>query len=271
MPGSFNFPDEAAGAFTEGTFYPAFLKDIGRAHESIVILSPFATEAGTGRWVDPLRAALTRGVRARILTRPPVEPGGGTTEEVGDLVNALRDLGVVVDLRARMHEKFAILDGRVLWHGSLNILSHHDTHESMLRINSQAACSQVGRFVSTPAGRGNDTPPLDERENPECPNCGGPTVWNNGRHGIRFECEKPGCDGKVDPRRHGRGRAGGGDGRGTTRGQTSGRRSGSAAGAGVRPCPKPGCGGRLTVRNGRNGRFLGCTNYPSCRYTENLA
>lgn len=270
LPVSFDFPDGASGAFTEGTFYPAFLKDIARARESIVILSPFATDVGTGRWVDPLRAALTRGVRVRILTRPPVEPGGGTTEEVAELVHALRDLGVVVDLRARMHEKIAILDGRVLWHGSLNILSHRDTHESMLRIESPAACSQLGRFVSTPAGRGDDAPALDARENPECPNCGGPTVWNDGRYGIYFECGKPNCDGKVDARRGGRGRAAGGDERGTRRGRPSGRRSGSTAGAGGRPCPKPGCGGRLTERNGRHGRFLGCTNYPGCRYTENL-
>jgi hypothetical protein len=136
MPASFDFPEGAAGAFTEGTFYPAFQQDLARAHESVVIFSPFATGPGTGRWVDPLRAALARGVRVRILTRPPEEPGGGTTDEVGGLVSGLRDLGVTVDLRARMHEKIAILDGRILW---LNILSHRDTHESMLRIESPAA------------------------------------------------------------------------------------------------------------------------------------
>lgn len=270
MPASFDFPEGAAGAFTEGTFYPAFQQDVARARESVVIFSPFATGAGTGRWVDPLRAALGRGVRVRVLTRPPEEPGGGTTDEVGELVRALRDVGVAVDLRARMHEKIAILDGRILWHGSLNILSHRDTHESMLRIESPAACSQLARFVNAPAGRGDDAPSLDARENPECPKCGGPTVWNDGRFGIYFECEEPSCDGKVDARRGGRSRATGGDGRGTGRGRPSGRSSGPTAGASGRPCPKPGCGGRLAERNGRHGRFLGCTNYPGCRYTENL-
>ncbi len=271
MPASFDFPEGAAGAFTEGNFYPAFQQDLARARESIVVFSPFATGPGSGRWVDPLRAALARRVRVRILTRPPDEPGGGTTNEVGELVGALRNLGVTVDLRARMHEKIAILDGRILWHGSLNILSHRDTHESMLRIESPAACSQLARFISTPAGRGDDAPALDVRENPECPKCSGPTVWNDGRFGIYFECEEPGCDGKVDARRGGRARATGGDGRRTGRGRPSGRSSGPTVGAGGRPCPKPGCGGRLAERNGRHGRFLGCTNYPSCRYTENLA
>ncbi len=33
-------------------------------------------------------------------------------------------------------------------------------------------------------------------------------------------------------------------------------------------CPE--CGGRLSIRLGRNGRFIGCTNYPECSYTRNL-
>lgn len=32
-------------------------------------------------------------------------------------------------------------------------------------------------------------------------------------------------------------------------------------------CPK--CGGQLVRRNGKRGPFVGCNNYPGCRYTEN--
>lgn len=270
LPPTFDLPEAAAGAFTEGTFYPAFLKDLARVRESIVIFSPFATEGGTARWVDSLRAALARGVRVRILTRPPKEFGGGSTDEVANLIQALRGLGITVDLRARMHEKIAILDGRILWHGSLNILSHRDTHESMLRLESAAACQQLSRFVSAPAGRGGEdtTPLLAAPENPACPKCGGPTVWNDGRYGIYFECEDD-CGGKVDAPR-GRRKRRTGTGRGRSRGQGPGRTQQHASADTGRPCPEPGCGGRLAERNGRFGRFLGCTNYPRCRYTENL-
>ncbi len=33
-------------------------------------------------------------------------------------------------------------------------------------------------------------------------------------------------------------------------------------------CPK--CGGQLTMKAGRYGKFYGCSNYPGCRFTENL-
>lgn len=33
-------------------------------------------------------------------------------------------------------------------------------------------------------------------------------------------------------------------------------------------CPE--CGGKLKERNGRNGPFIGCTNYPNCHYTRSI-
>lgn len=35
-----------------------------------------------------------------------------------------------------------------------------------------------------------------------------------------------------------------------------------------RICPR--CGGKLIERHGRRGTFLGCSNYPSCRFTEKI-
>lgn len=33
-------------------------------------------------------------------------------------------------------------------------------------------------------------------------------------------------------------------------------------------CPR--CGGKLVERQGKYGKFIGCSNYPKCRYTEKL-
>ena len=42
-----------------------------------------------------------------------------------------------------MHEKVAAIDGRILWHGSLNILSHNNGRESMLRFESRDLVHEI--------------------------------------------------------------------------------------------------------------------------------
>lgn len=248
----FEMPYDLAGAFTEGTFYPAFSKDLTNAKRSVVIFSPFLTARGSGRWAQHLLAAQAREISLRLVTRPPVDQGGILEEGLSETISQLRKTGIPVDLRARMHEKIAIIDGEILWHGSLNILSHKDTSESMLRIPSRSACSQVARFVTTPSGnRGKDLD-LSSPENPACRNCDQATVWNNGRHGVWFECEA--CGAKTNAWENKRGT--------TPDGRTAPRPTKS--------CPRPGCGGRLIHRQGRHGSFLGCSNYPRCRQTENI-
>jgi len=260
LPPGFDVPEDALVLYNEGSFYPAFAGDLAGAKESIVIFSPFASGPGTARWADSFRAAIGRGVSVRVVTRPSTESEVGNAEEMEELVEGLRQTGVVVDMRAGMHEKLVIVDGRVLWHGSLNILSHCNTSESMLRIESPAACQQVCRLLSPPAGGTREpAPAFAALGNPECPKCGGPTVWKKGQHGIWFQCEDPECGGKVDPRRRSHRQAG----------RSSDGRTRARRGAG-RPCPEPGCGGTLRERRGRFGRFLGCSNYPTCRYTEDL-
>lgn len=261
-----DFDPDRAGWFSEGTFFGAFTTDIRNARESIVIFSPFLTGRGAGRLADELRNRANAGVQIRVVTRPEGDQGGVLEHGLDEHLVGLEKLGVAVDRRSRLHEKIAIIDGTILWFGSLNIFSHRDTTESMLRIPSVRACQQVTDFLVTPEKRGGQRDAgghegIAERENPECPDCGKPTIWHNGKYGVFYKCAA-GCGGKVDPRR-GRSRRRRNRGRQPDRGRTQAHRSRQKGN-----CPE--CGGQLLVRNGRYGKFIGCSNYPRCRHTEDI-
>ncbi|MHB8766305.1 MAG: AAA domain-containing protein [Deferrisomatales bacterium] len=258
----FQYDHGASGFFSEGTFYPVFSQDLRQARSSVLIFSPFLTGRGTSRWVEYLREAVHRGARVRIVTKPPQEFGGGTEAEVAETVARLSELGVTVDYRAKVHEKLAIIDGAVGWHGSLNILSHNDTSESMIRVASRSFCEELAKFIRTPGRKGEDGDPATP-ENPACSKCGGPTCWVHGKNGIFFECAGR-CGGTCDPRR----KTGNGPG-GASRPRVTGRVTSGASRSG-KPCPAAGCSGQLVNRNGRYGVFLGCTKYPQCHHTEKV-
>jgi ribosomal protein L37AE/L43A len=254
-PTVLNFDMSKSGIFTEGTFYEAFRKDLTDAKESIVFFSPYATQSGTSRWMDILTMKISEGVRVRLVTRPPGNQGGvledGLEENIQDIIKT----GVAVDLRAQMHEKFAIIDQAILWHGSLNIFSHRNTSESMFRIPSKNVCQQMAQFVSSSARQeARDRKPdidLTEKENPNCPDCSSPMIWKNGRYGIYFECEE--CGGKIDSRH--------------AKQSQSSNRTGRDDKIKSKACPE--CGRLMKRRKSRYGPFWGCTGYPRhCKYTE---
>jgi len=248
--------DESAGAiFNEGTFYPAFIHDLMNAQESIVVFSPFVTTNGTARWMDILGSKIAQGISVRLVARPCGDQGGVLEDSLAELFDEIAGSGIVLDLRARMHEKFAVIDREILWHGSLNIFSHRDTSESMFRIESPGLCDQMMQFVAATYNKKKEEdksePNYTERENPDCPNCSQPMVWKNGRYGVYFECEK--CGGKLDPRRSRRS-----------------RRADNPPTRESKTCPK--CGRPMKVRRGRYGPFWGCTGYPNnCRNIENMS
>ena len=81
----------------------------------------------------------------------------------------------------KMHEKLAVLDGKVVWLGSLNILSHYKASEIMVRIESpdfaQSISMEYQYQRTAPASRklSNITASLKKGDN----------------------CDRPGCDGVI--------------------------------------------------------------------------
>lgn len=253
-PPVLEFDESKAGIFTEGTFYEVFRSDLLQAKESIVIFSPYITTSGTGRWMDILTDKTSQGIRVRLVARPPGDQGGILEDGLEENIQNIIKSSVVVDLRARMHEKFAIIDKSILWHGSLNIFSHRNTSESMFRIPSQSVCQQMAQFVSSSvrqeAGGKKSDIDLTEKENPNCSDCSSSMIWKNGRYGIYFECEQ--CGSKINSRRitH----------------RHSHRRTRKKDKNETKICPE--CGKSMKQRKGRFGLFLGCSGYPKCRHTE---
>ncbi len=191
--GELKMSPEASGLFNESTFYQAFKQDLMDARKGIVIFSPHFSERGIFRWTDTLRVKRETGVKVEIVTLPPYQqPAAG--EETGEVLKGLEESGFTVAFRSNMHEKFAMVDGRILWLGPLDILSHKDTDQIMLRISSKAACRMMTEMQSLPE-RMKETPSF---ANPKCGECGGLTVWKSGAHGVYFQCFD--CEHKEEPK-----------------------------------------------------------------------
>lgn len=130
------------------TFYNAFLKDLEACREEVIIESPFITTARM-KYLRPIfERLINRGVKVFIITRDPREHSEGYEIQSEDEIRYFEVLGVQVLLCVgNHHRKLAILDRKVLWEGSLNILSQIHSREIMRRIENKETTMEMLKFL----------------------------------------------------------------------------------------------------------------------------
>jgi ribosomal protein L37AE/L43A len=176
-----------------------FMRDLAVCRGSTILLSPFVAGKRSATYCDVFGRLVRSGVPVRIFVRPIHEQPEGLKTGYLAAIRALEATGVDVESRAGMHEKIAMIDEKILWHGSLNILSHNNTKESMLRIESAELVSVVMDELGLRSGasaadnralaQGADLGPL-------CPICGsGMQLFENS--GIWVCHNAPKCNGII--------------------------------------------------------------------------
>ncbi|MGW2025192.1 AAA domain-containing protein [Streptomyces decoyicus] len=134
--------------FPADEVYEAVEWDIRRAATSIELYCPFLDAQPVRKWSALLGQRVFEGVRVVVYTRAAEEQREDTAvERHRQRIDQLRSAGCEVDFRERMHEKVLILDGAVLWHGSLNLLANTGPTDLMMRFTDPASCERVSRVI----------------------------------------------------------------------------------------------------------------------------
>lgn len=193
------------GAFNAQTFDAHFSADVARARESIVIFSGFVSKHRVNELRRMLEKATAEKVKVRCISRPPTKNFQNAPANGAEAFATLRALDCVVDGRARIHEKVVIIDRRIVWHGSLNVLSFAQrTDELMTRVvSAEAAACMALLLTKTHTSARVALEKITESENPRCEKCRSHTYYeDNGKQRL-FRCEDPKCDGTREIRRPG--------------------------------------------------------------------
>jgi superfamily I DNA and/or RNA helicase len=151
LPQKFSSVDPSIlGIYKADDFYPAFENDLNKCSKSLILVSPFLTRPGVERWIPHLSRLQGLGIKMTVMSKPLDE--GMNRELESELHTVLRNLGVDLKLEPGVHEKIAIVDGIITWHGSLNIMSHNaGTSEIMARFDSEDVAAEIYREIATPS------------------------------------------------------------------------------------------------------------------------
>jgi superfamily II DNA or RNA helicase len=122
--------------FDKSNFYPVFSNDISQAKREILIVSPFVTKRRTQNIIRELEPALAKKVKVTVVTRPAEDFQNKDSTAWNDAIKHIETSGIHLVFKPNIHQKFAIIDQKTVWYGSINLLSYGSAEESMMRIES---------------------------------------------------------------------------------------------------------------------------------------
>lgn len=138
--------------FDNTNFLPVYHSDIMNAMREAVIVSPFVTRRRAWQMVPHLEAALAKRVSVVVVTRPTHAYKDKDRPALEETLASLQDAGVRLLFKANIHQKFAVIDQKIVWYGSINLLSYGSAQESIMRLASpniaQELLKDLGKSIT---------------------------------------------------------------------------------------------------------------------------
>ncbi len=122
--------------FDKENFQTVYSSDILNATNDITIVSPFVTRKRTIQMSTDLQRAIRRGVSVTIVTRSSEDYKPKDIGSWNESIAILRNIDAKLLFKPSIHQKFAIIDQKIVWYGSINLLSFGTSEESMMRLVS---------------------------------------------------------------------------------------------------------------------------------------
>lgn len=130
--------------YDEKSFYKSFSRDLLSAEKEVVIYSPFISKYRSEYFSRIFKRLKYRNIAVFIFTRSIEDHELIVRSEIKAALKDYEELGAcIIPLPGLVHAKTAIIDRRILWDGSLNILSQRESREMMRRTEDEEMAKQV--------------------------------------------------------------------------------------------------------------------------------
>jgi len=133
--------------FDKNSFMPVYANDIVNASREILIVSPFVTRKRSLQMLQDLAVAIGNKVKVIVVTRPAEDFKDRDTGALQSTLDMLKGAGVSIVFKSKIHQKFAVIDQRVIWYESINLLSFGSAEESIMRLESANIANELIKSI----------------------------------------------------------------------------------------------------------------------------
>ncbi|MBN2373632.1 hypothetical protein JXL19_07590 [bacterium] len=133
--------------FDKDNFLPVFNQDIVVAKKEILIVSPFVRKRRAFQMMQQLKGSTGKDIRVIVVTRPKEDFTPKEHKALQRALDMLTTNGLSVVFKTNIHQKVAIMDQKIVWYGSINLLSYGSAQESIMRIESSNIANELMKSI----------------------------------------------------------------------------------------------------------------------------
>jgi superfamily II DNA or RNA helicase len=138
------FPDAPTNLiFNKDDFFPVYLRDIAVASRHVLIISPFVTKQRMRQMMGHFNDLLNKQIKITVITRPADDYDENRKAMLSDLFSIVETDGIQMIYKSNIHQKFAIIDNKITWYGSINLLSFGYSEETIMRLESSSIANEL--------------------------------------------------------------------------------------------------------------------------------
>ena len=93
--------------------------------------------------MDHFNDLLEKQVKIAVITRPANDYDENRKTMLSDLFATVETSGVQMVYKSNIHQKFAIIDNKITWYGSINLLSFGYSEETIMRLESSSIAREL--------------------------------------------------------------------------------------------------------------------------------
>ena len=137
------FPDAGNIIFDSSNFMSVFTKDLLSAKKNVIVASPYLSKTRLSKMMDTFGKIIISGAELTVATRPVDEYAEKDRFRIIQMHEMLKKQGVSILEQPKLHQKFAVIDGRTSWYGSINLLSFGSSEEGIMRLESKGVAAEL--------------------------------------------------------------------------------------------------------------------------------
>ena len=138
-----NYDEINNSIFDSETYHEIYEKDVISAKKEIIISSPGLSGKKVIQFTTMLKKIMEKGVRVVVMTKNSDEYPLDAVQRARENINLLRNVGVIVRCPNECHEHFAVIDSKICWYGSMNLISNEKDDDSLMRILSREIAEEL--------------------------------------------------------------------------------------------------------------------------------